>query len=68
MQIEHDPREPKIDRSNTVYWVAWAIVVLKWLGLWYGEHRLDWASIAAGGFTMAVLIITVTETSRKPPR
>ncbi len=66
MQIEHNPREPNIDRTNFVFWVSWAIVGLMWICLWIGGHQFDWVSVGAGAYTMAVLVITNSE-KRHPP-
>lgn len=56
-QIDHDPNEPKIDRSNTVFYAAWAVVAVGWiLTLYIGD--LHWQSAGLGALTAAVLIIT----------
>lgn len=62
MQIEHDPREPKIDRSNTIFWVAWAIVLMAWLWAFYSLD-IQWIQVALGGFTGIVLAIWAIETT-----
>lgn len=62
MQIEHDPKEPKIDRTNTVFYTAWAFVALAWILTWYiGDAH--WPSIALGGFTGIVLATWAIETT-----
>lgn len=61
MQIDHDPREPKIDRGNGIFYIAWAIVAVGWVLLWFGGHEFDWPSVAAGAASALVLIITVNE-------
>lgn len=69
MQIEHDPNEPKIDRSNTVFYASWAIVIGAWACLFFGGYAVDWWSVAMGIASAAVLIITVHEkTDNVPPK
>ena len=68
MQIEHDPHEPKIDRGNWIYWLAWAVVAVLWVGALGVGLPIDWFSICLGAISTAVLIIHVTEkTGNKPP-
>lgn len=67
--IEHNPNEPKIDRGNTVFYVAWAIVAVLWIGTFLTDVGFHLFSVCLGGFTMAVLIISVTElTGNDPPK
>ena len=55
-QIEHNPNEPKIDRSSFKWiWVAlWAFVVLLWLDQ-IRQGNFDWGQIALGFITAFVL-------------
>ncbi|MGU3399142.1 hypothetical protein ACLBWS_05275 [Brucellaceae bacterium D45D] len=34
-QIDHDPEEPKIDRSPFPWWLLWSIIAVLWFGQWY---------------------------------
>ncbi len=46
-QIEHDPNEPKIDRSMKIYWIAAIVLALLWIGQWYFDG-FDWEQIMLG--------------------
>jgi len=60
MQIDHDPNEPKIDRSNTVFYAAWAAVAVVWAAtLFIGD--LHWQSAGLGALTAGVFVTTVIE-------
>lgn len=74
MQIEHIPNEKP--PTNTIWWVAWPLVVFCWFGYLY-VNEPDWWAICLGGFTMAILTtwaidITGNKTpeswGRQPPR
>lgn len=68
MQIEHDPNEPQIDRSNLIFYVNWGILALAATALLLGGYEFDWPSAAFGGYAIALLIITVNEkTDGKSP-
>lgn len=53
-QIDHDPNEPKIDRSDFPWWAAWVMVALGWVG-YLTFYPFDLMSIAIGGLTMGIL-------------
>ncbi|WP_273773288.1 hypothetical protein [Brucella intermedia] len=61
-QIEHDPNEPKIDRSMKIYWIAGGLLSLAWL------HQLvfevpDWGQLLLGIGTGCVLAAWAIEIS-----
>lgn len=61
-QIDHDPHEPKIDRSNKIWWFAWGLVVLLWVHHLYFDG-FEWNSFALGavsGMVLAAWAIDVT--------
>lgn len=75
-QIEHDPNEPKIDRTPFKWWPAWLVVALIWFGEWYYGY-FDWGQIILGLGTGVMLTAWAIETTgnkvpeswrRKPPR
>ncbi len=53
-QIDHDPNEPKIDRSDFPWWAAWVMVAFVWV-CYLSFHVFDWYSIAVGGLTVGIL-------------
>lgn len=60
-QIDHDPNEPKIDRSDFPWWAAWVMLALCWT--YFLSHEIDWASLMAGGATMGILILWAVDTT-----
>lgn len=65
MQIEHNPNEKR--PTNTIWWVAWGLVVFSWIGYFYFNEP-DWWPIALGGFSGLVLASWAIEiTGNKVP-
>lgn len=58
MQIEHNPYEKR--PTNGIWWISWILVILGWSGYLYFFDP-DWVSISLGGYSMAILVIFVTE-------
>lgn len=66
-QIEHDPHEPKVDRSNGIWWLSFIIIGLLWIGQWY-FHGFDWGQIALGGGSGMILAAwAIEKTGNKIP-
>lgn len=54
MDIEHNPDEPKIDRTPFPWWIGWVFIAILWGGsLSFG--MVEWHSIALGGLTGIML-------------
>lgn len=67
MIIEHDPNETPRRRSPLIYWVAWLMIVLLWVGQWYFDG-LDWEQILLGFITGAMITAWAIEiTGNKMP-
>lgn len=65
--IDHDPNEPKPDRSRGPWRVIWPIIGLLWIWYFYFEP-FNWASIAIGFGTGAILAAWAIEiTGNKIP-
>lgn len=52
IEIDHNPHEKR--PTNTIWWVAWPLILLQWAGYLY-FREFDWWSIALGGGTGLVL-------------
>lgn len=66
-QIDHDPHEPKLDRSTRIYWIAWSVVALLWIAQWYAGG-IVWDQIMLGIGTGGVLTAWAIEiTGNKVP-
>lgn len=50
MQIDHDPKEPKIDRKPESFRTMFVLLALAWAGMLYA-YSLDWRSVVIGGAT-----------------
>lgn len=67
-QIEHDPDEPKIDRSSFPYWQGFVVVGLLWAGYLY-SFEFQWLPIALGLGTGVMLTAWAIEiTGNKVPQ
>ncbi len=51
-QIDHDPNEPKIDRTKGPWLMMWIIIAVAWAGYIY-SFAFNWPSIALGLMTGA---------------
>lgn len=80
MIIDHDPGEAPRKRSwywsKGVYWIAWIMVGLMWLGEWH-TGQLSWRTVLlafGSGMVLAAWAIEITDNAppsswgRKPPR
>lgn len=50
--IDHNPHEKR--PTNTIWWVAWPLTGVLWVGYLY-FHSFDWWSVALGGGTGILL-------------
>ncbi len=66
MQIDHDPKEPKVDRSYTVFYAAWAVVAALWVWAFY-FLEMDWRLIGLGFITGCTLATWAIETTGNKP-
>lgn len=61
-QIDHDPNEPKLDRSAFPWWIGWMMLGLGWA--WYFNFKsFDWLSIMLGLGTGTMLACWAIETT-----
>lgn len=59
MQIEHNPNEKR--PTNTIWWVAWGIVALLWVGQYFSGF--DWDQVFLGLGTGCLLATWAIETT-----
>lgn len=61
MQIDHNPHEKR--PTNTIWWVAWGVVALLWVGqiAINGFSSVVWDQIALGGLTIGIFVLWAME-------
>ena len=73
-EIDHNPNEKR--PTNTIWWIAWLIVAMLWIGTGY-FFGYDWRQIALGALSATVLTGWAVEITgnkvpeswrNKPPR
>lgn len=66
-QIDHDPNEPKIDRSKGGWLSTFAVLGFGFIGLLY-YGMIDWTSFFIGGALIGTFVAWATEyTGNKVP-
>jgi hypothetical protein len=57
IEIDHNPHEKR--PTNTVWWLAWIVVALLWVGQFYLNDwsSIKWDQVALGGITMGLLAL-----------
>lgn len=48
MQIDHDPKEPNIDRKPESFWLIFLLLAVAWGGTLIA-YTVDWRSAVLGG-------------------
>lgn len=61
-QIDHDPNEPKIDRSDFPWWAVGLGLIFIWV-CYLTFHDFDWYSIAVGLGTGTMLACWAVDTT-----